>query len=170
MLGLFLFFNFLALLVLYYRYSPELGPHYGAVYRLAANIKDSILVQSLFIALLFFFLTAVGAAAICIVYSHRIAGPLFKTKQYAAELATDLESGPIRFRKKDIIHDLAGTMNAIADYCRARKERIMADLTEMEKEIRGIGSDQKDALKIKALHQNLQQLDARILEEMKRIK
>jgi len=169
-LELFVIFNFLTMLVLYYRFSPALGPHYGAVYRLAVHVKDSILVQSVLIALIFFLLTAIGVVAICILYSHRIAGPLFKAKQYAAGLSVDLDSAPIRFRKKDVIHDLAKMMNETAHFCHDRKERIMEGLNDMEAGLIQLGLLKENDPEKAALQNELQRIDVLIKEELQKIK
>jgi HAMP domain-containing protein len=50
-------------------------------------------------------------AAIIIFISHRIAGPLFRLKQYMEKVENGDFSAELKFRKHDAIHDVAESFN-----------------------------------------------------------
>ncbi len=165
-LGLFFFFSLTSGVILYKNLYVTLSPHYGATHVLLTQVKESLAIKTITINLIFYVFIAIGVIILGILYSHRVAGPLFKVKQYAAMFGEGRFDKRIRFRKKDAIHDLADVLNETARGCQDRKERFAADLKELEKALLALRtlSDKPDE---KAeLIKKLLAIDARIRDEI----
>jgi nitrogen fixation/metabolism regulation signal transduction histidine kinase len=55
----------------------------------------------------------VGTSILALLYSHRIAGPLFRLKKSIKMLSAGQDIEPIRFRKKDEYQDLADSLTEL---------------------------------------------------------
>lgn len=132
LLGLFFFFSLISALVLYKNLQAPISPHYGAAHMVLTQIRDSLAIKTVTIDLIFYVFTAIGVILFGILYSHKVAGPLFKVKRYAAVLGEGRFEERIRFRKKDAVHDLAEVLNETAKACQDKKERFAVNLKEIE--------------------------------------
>ncbi len=50
-----------------------------------------------------------------VIYSHRIAGPIYGSIKYLNEMSSGKKPGPLKFRKKDFFPELADAINRVAD-------------------------------------------------------
>ena len=166
LLGLFFLSSLISALVLYKNLQTPISPHYGAAHMILTQVRESLAVKTITINLIFFILIAIGIILLCILYSHRIAGPLFKVKQYAATLGEGRFEERIRFRKKDAVHDLADVLNETAKACQDKKERFRADLKELEEGLKALSAvSDKPGEQAKVIN-NLLAIDAKIREEI----
>ncbi|MBM4079386.1 MAG: HAMP domain-containing protein [Planctomycetes bacterium] len=78
--------------------------------RLIAMDRRTMTVVVTLLALNLIFVAALG-----IFVSHRIAGPLHKLKQHMAMIAQGDFSARIKFRKSDVLPDVADAFNAMAE-------------------------------------------------------
>jgi methyl-accepting chemotaxis protein len=62
-------------------------------------------------------------AAIIIYISHKIAGPLYRLKQYMEKVENGDFSAELKFRKHDSIHDIADSFNRMVEGIKARLNR-----------------------------------------------
>ncbi len=169
-LGIFLFSNLLSALLLYKSLHLSLGPHYGAILSIVTQVKDSIIIKTIKINLLFFLLTAIGVILVGILYSHRIAGPLYRVKQYAAMLGEGRFDERIRFRKKDAIHTLSSGLNEMAEGCQDRVNLLTAELRKLEDGLKSLSSLPDKSKEKGDLIKRLRELDERIREDCQRIR
>jgi len=132
MLVLFLFFSLGTMAVLYFRLQVPLSPHYGAAVTVVTRVRDALARDVVLINLVFFLATAAGVAVLGILYSHRVAGPLFKVRRHAVALGEGRFDEPIRFRRKDAVHGLAAALNQTSAACAERARRLDAHLRALE--------------------------------------
>ena len=59
-LAVFLFFSLVSALVIYERLHVDLSPHYGATISLLTQVKESLIITTIKINLIFYLLIAVG--------------------------------------------------------------------------------------------------------------
>jgi len=74
------------------------------------------------ISLLVLFVYAVLVAAISSVYTHRLLGPMIPIKRHLKALKEGFYSHRLHLRKKDVLHELAGQMNELAEALEERKQ------------------------------------------------
>ncbi len=96
---------------LYFYTRTFLEFHYSSVLLKLSKIKHDILISSIVVNGLFFIIPCVFAVIFLIIYSHRVAGPMFRVKQYLKELTASSEG--LRFRKTDALHSLATAINKV---------------------------------------------------------
>ncbi len=168
-LGIFILFSLLSTWVLYKNLHIPLGPHYAAAHYSIAQLKDSLILKTIIINLGFFVFTAVGVSLLGIFYSHRIAGPLFKVKQYARILGGGAFNERICFRKKDAIHTLATELNEMAQSCQDRTDLFVSKLKELEEGIRLLNSLPDESKEKTELIRRIQALDSSIRKDCKEI-
>jgi signal transduction histidine kinase len=105
-----------------------------------------------------------------IVYSHRIAGPLFRVKQYAAMLGEGRFDERISFREKDAVHKLAIELNEMAKECEDRTKLFVSELQELEDGLKLLSSLPDESEDKVELIKRLRELDAKIREDHKKIR
>jgi signal transduction histidine kinase len=131
-LGIFLVSSLVSAFVLYRNLNVPLSPHYGAAISIVTKVKESLIIKTVEINLTFCFLTVIGFIVVGIFYSHRIAGPLVKVKQYASMLGEGRFDERISFRRNDVVHRLSSTLNDMAEGCQNRTTLIASRLEELE--------------------------------------
>jgi HAMP domain-containing protein len=62
-------------------------------------------------------------AAIVVFVSHRIAGPLYRLKQYMEKIENGDYSVTLKFRKNDAIHDVADSFNRMVEGIRQKFQK-----------------------------------------------
>ena len=168
-LSLFFLFSLISALVLYKTSQISLNHHYGATHTILTQLKESIIIKTITINLIFYLLTAIGVIFLGTLYSHKIAGPLFRVKQYAAILGEGRFNEKIHFREKDAIHNLAFVMNEMAERCRERTGKLAVQLKTLEEEfllLENLPDQSKEKIE---LMNRLMALDAKIKENLKKI-
>jgi signal transduction histidine kinase len=160
--GIFLVFSLVSALVIYERLHVPLSPHYGATISLLTQVKESLIITSIAINLIFWILIAVGITLLGILYSHKIAGPLFRVRKYAATLAEGGFDQRISFREKDALHPLATALNEVAEGYEGREKRFACQLRELQDALLSLGSLSDSSSEKVELLRRLRELDRRI--------
>lgn len=122
---------------LYFHTKTFLEFHYSAVLLKLARIKDEIFLKSMIVSFVFFIIPCLLSAVFLIVFSHRVAGPMFRIKQYLKDLSRKTVPLEISFREKDVLHVLANAINAVQQREQHDFTRISANLAEIEKALTG---------------------------------
>lgn len=117
---------------LYFYTRTFLEFHYSAVLLKLAQMKDEIFFKSIVVSFAFFTVPCLLAAVFLVIYSHRIAGPMFRVKQYLKNISEKANSPDLRFRKKDVLHPLATAINAVRQRERDDLDRLFNNLEKME--------------------------------------
>jgi hypothetical protein len=169
-LGIFCFFSLMSALVVYQTSHMPLSPHDEATYTIITRVKESLIAKTIIINLVFYLFTAIGVAFLSVLYSHRIAGPLFKVKKYAAMLGEGKYDESIRFRKKDAVHTLASALNEVAQGCQAKTDRFVTELKKLEEGLLLLNSLPDKSKEKYNLIKKLRELDAKIKEDNQKLK
>ena len=105
---------------------------------------------------------SVGAAAVTLIVSHKIAGPLFRFKQTFRELAAGNFTNEVRLRQGDQLTEVAGDFNLMITVLRARLTEARQALAGLKADIASIGEPQGDDVqkkKILGLQEKVQALE-----------
>lgn len=128
---------------LYFYTRTVLELHYRAVLLKLAMIREEIFFKSLWVSLLFFIVPCLLAAFFLVVYSHRLAGPMFRVRQYLKSIAGKANPPDLGFREKDALHPLARAINEVHHRERDDLARVASCLAELEKTL-GLALDAHD--------------------------
>jgi len=168
--GFFFFFSLLSTLLIYETLHVPLSPHYGAAISRLTQVKESLIITSIGINLIFWMLIAVGIALLGIFYSHRIAGPLFRVRQYAAAMGEGGFDQKISFREKDVLHTLSSALNEVAEEYQEREKRFACQLRELQEGLLSLGSLSDSSPEKVELMRRIRELDARIKDHSQELK
>ena len=119
-------------LYLYFYTRTSLEVHYSAVLLKLVQLKEELLFKSLLNSLVFFAVPSLLAAFLLLIYSHRVAGPMFRVKLYLKGLAGKNSPQTLGFREKDVLHPLAQAINEVQRRQRTDFGRISSSLNELE--------------------------------------
>ncbi len=88
---------------------------------------------------------------ICIFFSHKIAGPIYKTRQYLISFRKKKNKGKILFRKDDYFHELADEINKTFDEINENHKKDFIYLSEISEYIENLNlivpNDKKTIIK-----------------------
>ncbi len=170
LLALFVFFGLGTTAVLYFRLRIPLSPHYGAAVTVISRVRETLARDVILTDLIFFALAAAGVLVLGVLYSHRVAGPLYKVRRHASEMAEGRFDARIRFRRKDAVHDLAGALNRVAASCAERSGRLDAGLRALEENLRMLEQVPAHSPDRSRIIQQIGSLDAEICAACPRVK
>jgi len=74
----------------------------------------------------------------CILFSHRVAGPIYNLTQYLSRYRKDGRQGPVIFRKHDYFKELADEMNLTMNHIHETQLQDFALLDEVANNISNI--------------------------------
>ncbi|MBI4849974.1 MAG: hypothetical protein HY808_15605 [Nitrospirae bacterium] len=97
--------------VFYLNIHKPLDTHYSAIITIITDIRESLVIKTFSIGAAFFILTAAGAGLLSLLYTHRIAGPLYRVRQCAKSIAEGSLDTVIKFRSRDAINAFAEAIN-----------------------------------------------------------
>lgn len=117
---------------LYFYTRTVLEFHYRAVLLKLAMIREEIFFKSLMVSLAFFIVPCVLVAFFLVIYSHRLAGPMFRVRQYLQSIAGKDTAADLGLREKDALHPLARTINDVRHRERDDLARVAACLAGAE--------------------------------------
>lgn len=100
-------------LVLHLNVHQPLNTHYSAVLSIISEIHDTLIERSLKISAFVSSLMVIGLLILGILYSHRIAGPLYRIKEAAKAVQKGDLGTKVILRRKDVIHSFAASLNAM---------------------------------------------------------
>jgi methyl-accepting chemotaxis protein len=120
---------------IFWMFPPGLGEGYHAV---QASVRGVGKVLFWRIALLYAVLPLFCVPAIVVLhllYSHRIAGPVFRLSKEAARIGRGDLTGSIKFRQKDNLMDMADLLNGVASQYRCRINDLRDYLSVIERDL-----------------------------------
>ncbi|MBI5741362.1 MAG: methyl-accepting chemotaxis protein [Nitrospirae bacterium] len=126
----------LAGIFLYFSLLREPGSSYAENYGIIAALRGDLLNKSayLYIAALFFII--IGITIISLLYSHKVAGPLYRLDVYAGKVSSGDLTETVKLREKDAIYPLADDLNGLVSMC----SEVIDSLETEAKEVSGISS------------------------------
>lgn len=117
---------------LYYFTKSFLEVHYSEVLLKLVDLKESLFIKSLFVNILFFILPSILFAAALVYYSHRVVGPMYRTREYMKQRSVGPVLHALKFRDNDVLHTLSAAVNKVQDLEKAREEELRANYERME--------------------------------------
>ena len=124
----------LAGIALYASTDIPLPPTYGEIIARVGAYQALLFRDSMYIYAIFTVLMLGGSLALCLIYSHRVAGPLYRVRVVAREAACGNFEQVVRFRKNDCIKPMADTLNALNEsYCE-RHAVLVRDTERLDEE------------------------------------
>ena len=112
----------------YFLQGKTLGPDYGGAFKMLVQLKNELLFRSLLIYALSALLIVLGVAVVGLLYSHRIAGPMYRLAVFLDKTRDEGLGNRLRFRRRDATHPLAEAINRVM-------ERYEGDMIALSKEL-----------------------------------
>lgn len=133
----------LTTVVLYLAVQQPIGPTYGEGFRMLSELQDDIVYKASIIYAITVFVTLGGIIFLTLIYSHRVAGPVFRLSAFAKTLVSGDFRSSVHIRQNDVIHPLADMMNKMVGDYRSTLKNIQDEITVLEKSVEQI-KDGKD--------------------------
>lgn len=121
MLGVFTAFTILSATYLYFDIQRPLSAHYSAVVSIVAGLRETLTMKTMMINAVSFVLIFGGILILGIIYTHKIAGPMYRVRVTAKEVAQGNLDAAIAFRKKDAVRHFGDSFNSMT---RKQGERV----------------------------------------------
>ncbi|MBF0560049.1 MAG: methyl-accepting chemotaxis protein [Nitrospirae bacterium] len=134
----------------YYTYR-EPAASYLENYRMIAHLRSELVYTSIFIYAVTSLFIVAGTAVLSLVYSHRVAGPLYKLGMFVRKTALGDFTGHVTLRRNDVIHPLAEDINKLIDFYRSTIIKLETGAVALESTARVI-SDASGPLREDDLH------------------
>lgn len=114
---------------LYLDIYRSLDTHYSAILSIITEIKETLIIRTIKINAFFFLLISAGIVILGILYTHRIAGPLYRIKLYAKMVGEGRLDSDVKFRRKDVIHSFGESFN---DMTKSYSDRLTVLISEIQ--------------------------------------
>lgn len=137
-------------IVLYVSLSGETGSSYAENYTIMASLRKELLHKSMASYATTSIFIAIGITVITLLYSNRVAGPIYRLGIFARKIASGDLSGTVKLRQHDAIDMMADDLNNLTDEYKniiTRMENKTKEFEEIAAAIDGWNGDAaRDAL------------------------
>ncbi|MBC8318080.1 MAG: methyl-accepting chemotaxis protein [Desulfobulbaceae bacterium] len=123
----------LTTVLLYVAVNQSIGPNYGEGFRMLSQLQEDIFSKASIIYTITVFIIVSGIIFLTLLYSHRVAGPVYRLTHFARALSSGDFSSNVYIRDNDVIHPLADEMNAMVDQYRQALGRLQVEMNALEK-------------------------------------
>jgi signal transduction histidine kinase len=133
-------------LTLYLNIHQPLDTHYSAALSIMSDLKDTIIFRSLIISAIISFMMFLGLLFLGILYTHRIAGPLYRVKVAAKSIGNGYIGEKIKLRRKDVIHSFAECVNDLTGTYSDKVKLLKSDINQLKdsvNELKNLPDDKK---------------------------
>jgi methyl-accepting chemotaxis protein len=131
--------------VLYFSLSREPGASYAENYTMMAALRKELFEKSTAIYVATSIFIAVGITVISLLYSFRVAGPVYRLGVFARKIASGNLSETVKLRQHDAIHMLANDLNNLASEYNEVITRMENKMKEFKDLAAVIGESRGDA-------------------------
>ena len=121
----------------YSYYEP--APTYAENYKMLSRLRGELMFTSVIVYAAMSLITLAGTAVICLLYSHKVAGPLYKLGLFLREVTSGDFSRSVKLRNGDVIHPLAQDINAMVSSYRDVISELEAKAGELRATVSGLG-------------------------------
>lgn len=118
--------------VLYLTVRQPIGPSYGEGFRMLAQLQNEIFYKSAIIYAITSLFILCGIIFLTLIYSHRVAGPVYRLSCYVKELGSGDFRSPVHIREKDVIHPIADEMNTMLEGYQQTLKNIKDEVQGLE--------------------------------------
>jgi methyl-accepting chemotaxis protein len=102
----------------FYLALAEQGASYAGSFSLLAKLNHGLVNRALLLFSLLMLLSNLALVVIAVIYSHRVAGPLYRLGMDARRIASGDLTVSTHLRKTDVLQPLADDLNELAGYYR----------------------------------------------------
>lgn len=117
---------------LYLNIHRPLDTNYNSIISIITDIKESLVIKTLKINLVFVLLITAGVGFLSLLYTHRIAGPLVRIKSSAKAITEGRLDTVIKLRQKDAISSFAETINKMTESYRIRTAELTSAVQDLK--------------------------------------
>ncbi len=111
---------------------------YAENYKILSQLRNEIVCSSLVIYTVTSLFIIGSIAVLSLLYSHRVAGPLYKLGLFVRKTALGDFTGSVTFRQTDVIHPLAEDVNELIAFYRATVTQLETKAHELDSAARVI--------------------------------
>jgi len=126
----------IAALILYVSMSREPGSSYAESYTVLSALREELLRKSAAIYIATSVFIALGIAFISLLYSFRVAGPVYRLGVFSRKVASGDLSGAVKLRQHDVIHMMADDLNNLTEKYR----EVILQMESKTRELREIAA------------------------------
>ena len=150
-------------------YQP-LNTHYGAIITIICGLKNSLITKTLKINVIFYLLISAGIGLLSVLYSHRVAGPLYRIKKYLKSITDGKPEKTLMLRHKDAINSFASIINEMTGSYRNRKLELISEVDKLKKYVNELEQLAKQGRPVDKSIEMINDTDKRISGLLKSIK
>ncbi len=132
---IFVFGTLISSAVLYADIYQPLHTHYGAIISIISGLKESLITKTLKINLIFYIFISAGIGLLSVLYSHRVAGPLYRIKIFLKSIADGTPDRPLKLRHKDAIASFASAINDMTGAYRKRSLALISEIDQLKESV-----------------------------------
>ncbi|MBI5099723.1 MAG: methyl-accepting chemotaxis protein [Nitrospirae bacterium] len=121
---------------LYFSLYREPGSSYAESYSIISALRAELFYKSTYLYITTLLFIIIGITIICLLYSHRVAGPIYRLGVFARKVASGDLTEAVTLRQKDAIYPIAEDLNGII----AMYREIIEQLETKMKEVREMSS------------------------------
>ena len=133
-------------------FQQTAGSSYSETFQLLSNIKQHIFLNTIIIYFIGFVFIVVGIILISLLYSHRIAGPVYRLTEFTKQISTGDFSNTVTLRANDTIKPLSGELNNLVSFYQNATNSLLNSVQEIKKyadhDSAGLSKHTEDAQKI----------------------
>lgn len=124
------------LTILYLTMQQDIGPTYAIGIKMLASVRHDIFLRTAIVFGVTFFFAAAGILTLSMLYSHRIAGPLYHLTQFTKKVTAGDLRKRVTLREKDVVHPVAEELNEMV----AMYQEKLLTITEEVENLRQLGA------------------------------
>ncbi len=121
----------------YFTFQEQGRATYAGNYNLLTELDQALETRALMVFSLTLLISSVGAVIIAVVYSHRVAGPVYKLGMTTQKIAAGDLAGSVRLRTDDVLHELADEFNVLS----GRYREALLQLDRKTRELSAVMDD-----------------------------
>jgi methyl-accepting chemotaxis protein len=151
------------LAILYATMQQEIGPSYAVGIKMLTGLRQDIFYKAITVFGVTFFFMVTGILILSMLYSHRIAGPLYRLSQFVKKVTEGHLDKRVSLREKDVIHPIAEELNELVTCYHEKLQEINKEIelletltNEMEPDVVNLPQIKKQAKQIHQLTEQFQ--------------
>lgn len=121
----------LSALVIFFNIHKPLDSHYSAIIYVITELRESLIMKTMTVNLVFFVLIAAGSGLLTLIYTHRIAGPLRRIKHCTKAIAGGNLDTKAKFRHNDAINAFADSLNDMTEFYGNKVTTLSAEVQQL---------------------------------------
>ncbi|MBC8413342.1 MAG: hypothetical protein ISR96_11435 [Nitrospira sp.] len=155
--------------ILYNLVDTSLDTHYSAVISILTDARETLVINTIKINAVFAIFIIAGTISIGILYTHRIAGPLYRVKLFARDITAGKLASVVSFRKKDTLHAFGDTLNVMAESYRDRLISLSSDLHSLNASVSELNAAAGERSAIEPLLKSIRETDEKITAQLESV-